>query len=92
SEAFLQVIMDSMRWLGMDWDEGPEVGGAFGPYFQSQRTELYQTKLKELAAKGRAYEKDGAWWLRLEGARSTVFDDHLEEGDREGRRRSDGAR
>jgi glutamyl-tRNA synthetase len=77
SEAFLQVIMDSMRWLGMDWDEGPEVGGAFGPYFQSQRTELYQTKLKELAAKGRAYEKDGAWWLRLEGARSTVFDDHL---------------
>ena len=77
SEAFLQVILDSMRWLGMDWDEGPEVGGAYGPYFQSQRTELYQAKLKELAAKGRAYEKDGAWWLRLEGARSTVFDDHL---------------
>jgi glutamyl-tRNA synthetase len=77
SEAFLQVILDSMHWLGMDWDEGPSVGGEYGPYFQSQRTELYQAKLKELAAKGRAYEKDGAWWLRLEGARSTVFDDHL---------------
>ena len=77
SEAFLKIILDSMHWLGMDWDEGPVVGGDFGPYFQSQRTELYRTKLKELADKGRAYEKDGAWWLRLEGARSTVFDDHL---------------
>jgi glutamyl/glutaminyl-tRNA synthetase len=77
SDAFLQVILDSMHWLGMDWDEGPVVGGDHGPYFQSQRTELYRAKLKELADKGRAYEKDGAWWLRLEGARSTVFDDHL---------------
>jgi len=77
SPEFLKVILDSMRWLGMDWDEGPEIGGSFGPYFQSQRTELYQKKLKGLADKGKAYEKDGAWWLRLEGARSTVFDDHL---------------
>jgi glutamyl-tRNA synthetase len=77
SDAFLKVILDSMHWLGMDWDEGPVVGGDHGPYFQSQRTELYRAKLKELADKGRAYEKDGAWWLRLEGARSTVFDDHL---------------
>ena len=77
SDAFLKVIFDSMRWLGMDWDEGPEVGGEFGPYFQSQRTELYKAKLLELAAKGRAYEKDGAWWLRLEGARSPAYDDHL---------------
>ena len=77
SDAFLQVILDSMRWLGMDWDEGPGVGGDFGPYFQSQRNDLYRAKLKELADKGRAYEKDGAWWLRLDGARSTVFDDHL---------------
>ncbi len=77
SDAFLKVIFDSMRWLGMDWDEGPEVGGAYGPYFQSQRTELYKAKLRELAAKGRAYEKDGAWWLRLEGARSAAYDEHL---------------
>ena len=77
SPEFLKVILDSMRWLGMDWDEGPEVGGPFGPYFQSQRTELYQAKLKELANKGKAYEKDGAWWLRLEGKRAMVFDEHL---------------
>ncbi|MFM7742840.1 MAG: glutamate--tRNA ligase, partial [Verrucomicrobiota bacterium] len=66
-----------MRWLGMDWDEGPGVGGPHGPYFQSQRTELYRTKLRELADKGRAYEKDGAWWLRLEGARAPAHDEHL---------------
>ena len=77
SAEFLKVILDSMRWLGMDWDEGPEVGGDYGPYFQSQRTELYRKKLQELAAKGKAYEKDGAWWLRLDGPRSMVFDDHL---------------
>ena len=77
SDAFLKVIFDSMRWLGMDWDEGPEAGGDYGPYFQSQRTELYKAKLQELAAKGRAYEKDGAWWLRLEGARTAAYDDHL---------------
>ncbi len=77
SEAFLNVILDSMRWLGMDWDEGPEVGGPHGPYFQSQRTGLYRAKLKELADKGRAYEKDGAWWLRLEGARTQAHDEHL---------------
>jgi len=77
SEAFLNVILDSMRWLGMDWDEGPGVGGPHGPYFQSQRTELYRSKLRELADKGRAYEKDGAWWLRLEGTRSPAHDEHL---------------
>ena len=56
---------------------GPDIGGNYGPYFQSQRTELYKAKLQELVKLGKAYEKDGAWWLRLEGKRSTVFDDHL---------------
>lgn len=36
------LITEGLRWLGIDWDEGPEVGGEFGPYFQSQRTDLYQ--------------------------------------------------
>jgi glutamyl-tRNA synthetase len=67
SEEYLKVILDSLKWLGMDWDEGPDVGGDFGPYFQSQRTELYKAKLQELVKLGKAYEKDGAWWLRLEG-------------------------
>ena len=58
SDAFLKVIFDSMRWLGMDWDEGPEAGGDYGPYFQSQRTELYKAKLQELAALTGGYAYD----------------------------------
>ena len=38
----LESILDSLRWLGLEWDEGPEVGGEHGPYFQSQRLPLYQ--------------------------------------------------
>jgi glutamyl-tRNA synthetase len=37
-----QDIMDGLRWLGIEWDEGPEVGGEYGPYYQSERTEMYQ--------------------------------------------------
>jgi glutamyl-tRNA synthetase len=75
SDAFLKVIYDSMKWLGMDWDEGPGVGGKYGPYLQSQRGDIYKKHIANLLAKGRAYEKDGAIWLRLEGERKTVFDD-----------------
>jgi glutamyl-tRNA synthetase len=51
----LQDIMDSLRWLGLDWDEGPGVGGPYGPYFQSQRLELYQTWANWLIEHGHAY-------------------------------------
>ena len=37
TEGSLEAILDALRWLGLDWDEGPEVGGAYGPYVQSQR-------------------------------------------------------
>lgn len=77
TKEFLDVILDSLRWLGMDWDEGPGVGGNFGPYFQSQRSDLYRQKVRELLDNGRAYEKDGAIWFRLEGKRETVYDDFL---------------
>ncbi len=75
TDEALRVLLEGMRWLGMDWDEGPEVGGPFGPYFQSQRGDLYRAQLKVLADKGRAYEKDGAWWFRLEGERHVAYDD-----------------
>src|SRR5690606_29732210 len=48
-------ILDSLRWLGLDWDEGPEVGGPYGPYFQSQRLPLYQEYAEKLVAAGHAY-------------------------------------
>ncbi|RYD94612.1 MAG: hypothetical protein EOP50_09255, partial [Sphingobacteriales bacterium] len=44
-----------MRWLGLDWDEGPEVGGDYGPYFQSQRDDLYADALQRLADGGYTY-------------------------------------
>lgn len=54
-EQSLQDILDSLRWLGLDWDEGPEVGGPHGPYFQSQRLPLYQEWADWLVAQGKAY-------------------------------------
>ena len=76
SEAFLNVIYDSLTWLGMTWDEGPKVGGEFGPYRQSERAHIYKEYLQKLLDNGRAYEKDGAIWFKLLGERSEVFDDH----------------
>jgi glutamyl-tRNA synthetase len=51
----LQPILNGFRWLGLDWDEGPEVGGDFGPYYQSQRLDLYQAAASALIEKGLAY-------------------------------------
>ncbi len=54
-EGAVEAIMDSLRWLGLDWDEGPEVGGDYGPYFQSQRLEMYRQAAERLVAQGDAY-------------------------------------
>ncbi len=51
----LDAILASLRWLGLDWDEGPEVGGPHGPYFQSERLERYRRAADELIAKDAAY-------------------------------------
>jgi glutamyl-tRNA synthetase len=51
----LQPILDGFRWLGIDWDEGPEVGGPHGPYYQSQRSERYRAAVQALLEKGSAY-------------------------------------
>ena len=74
TDAALQVLIDGMRWLGLDWDEGPGKEGQFGPYFQSQRSNIYDTYLSILKSKGRVYEKDGAQWFRLEGERYIEYD------------------
>ncbi len=49
------AILRGLRWLGLDWDEGPEADGAFGPYFQTQRADTYLAALKTMKAAGRAY-------------------------------------
>lgn len=51
----VKLILDGFRWMNMDWDEGPEVGGPHGPYFQSQRTELYRAAADKLVATGKVY-------------------------------------
>ena len=50
-----QIILRAMRWLGLDWDEGPEVGGDFGPYAQTERLDLYKQTAERLLAEGKAY-------------------------------------
>ncbi len=50
-----QAIMDSLRWLGLDWDEGPDKGGPHGPYRQSERKDIYRKYAEELVEKGEAY-------------------------------------
>ncbi|KXU35794.1 glutamate--tRNA ligase [Cephaloticoccus primus] len=76
SEAFLNVIYESLRWLGMDWDEGPQVGGDYGPYRQSERGAIYAEYVERLRAAGRVYERDGALWFKLLGERYEEFDAH----------------
>ncbi len=54
-EGYASVI-DSLRWLGIDWDEGPEVGGPFGPYLQSERFDVYRDVVAQLHDAGSAYD------------------------------------
>jgi glutamyl-tRNA synthetase len=51
----VQAILDGMRWLGLDWDEGPEVGGPHGPYFQMERLATYRAQADRLIAEKKAY-------------------------------------
>ncbi len=55
TEENTQLILRSMRWLGLDWDEGPEVGGSHGPYFQTQRFETYTAALERLKERKAVY-------------------------------------
>mgnify|MGYP000117793632 CR=1 FL=1 len=56
SEESYRHLLDCLRWLGLDWDEGPEVGGPHGPYRQSERREIYADVAAKLVASGHAYE------------------------------------
>lgn len=56
SETFVQAIMEDLRWLGIEWDEGPDGKGEFGPYRQSQRISLYRQFAQQLLREGKAYK------------------------------------
>src|SRR3954471_24258318 len=66
TQEAVDVILDGLRWLGLNWDEGPTTGatsgpslGDYGPYFQSQRMDIYRRRVEELIAKDKAYEQEG---------------------------------
>ncbi len=60
-----RAIYEGLRWLGLDWDEGPEAGGDLGPYFQSEREAIYQSYLEKLRAAGRIYDDGGSTRFRF---------------------------
>jgi glutamyl-tRNA synthetase len=67
-------ILDGLRWLGLDWDEGPETGGPHGPYFQSQRLDRYRDIAQRLLDAGHAFRDEGA--IRFKPREGTVsFED-----------------
>jgi glutamyl-tRNA synthetase len=55
TDEAIDAVIDSLRWLGLDWDEGPEVGGKYGPYRQTERMALYADVAKRFLDEGRAY-------------------------------------
>ncbi len=56
SDASEQAIFDSLRWLGLSWDEGPDIGGEKGPYRQSERLKIYRAYIQQLIDSGAAYK------------------------------------
>ena len=75
TQEAVQVIFDGLRWLGMDWDEGPDKGGDYGPYFQSEREEIYQRYFDKLNEGGHLYNDNGAWRFRSPREKVVVEDD-----------------
>jgi glutamyl-tRNA synthetase len=74
TDVAAQAIYDGLRWLGLDWDEGPHAGGNFGPYFQSEREEIYRAYLEKLRAAGRVYDDEGSVRFRFEREKVVVDD------------------
>jgi glutamyl-tRNA synthetase len=75
TEEAMAAIYEGLEWLGLNWDEGPHVGGEFGPYLQSERTELYERYLKKLQDAGHIFEDEGA--LRFRSPREHVIVDDI---------------
>src|SRR5687767_15927755 len=71
SNEMVTGILDGLRWLGLDWDEGPDVGGPHAPYFQSERREEYQAAAERLLAAGAAYRDEGAIRFKVPPGRTS---------------------
>jgi glutamyl-tRNA synthetase len=67
-------ILDGLRWLGIDWDEGPDVGGPHAPYFQSERLERYRGAAKQLLDSGQAFQDEGAIRFKVPAGKTSFTD------------------
>jgi glutamyl-tRNA synthetase len=74
SDEMVSGILDGLRWLGLDWDEGPGVGGPHAPYFQSQRLDRYRAAAERLLASGRAVRDEGAIRFKVPAGRTAFTD------------------
>lgn len=72
-----KTIMDGLRWLGLDWDEGPDKGGDYGPYRQSERLDIYLKYAEELLAKGAAYRDGDAVLFKVPSGVKIRIDDMI---------------
>jgi glutamyl-tRNA synthetase len=75
TEEAMAAIYEGLQWLGLNWDEGPHAGSEFGPYLQSERTELYEHYLKKLQDAGHIFEDQGA--MRFRSPREHVIVDDI---------------
>ncbi|MGE0043821.1 MAG: glutamate--tRNA ligase [Vicinamibacterales bacterium] len=75
SAEMVTGILDGLRWLGIDWDEGPEVGGPHAPYFQSERLDKYRAAVDELLAGDKAYRDEGAVRFKVPPGKTTFTDE-----------------
>ncbi|MDR1458118.1 MAG: glutamate--tRNA ligase [Puniceicoccales bacterium] len=74
TQEAVDVIFSGLRWLGLDWDEGPFAREKFGPYFQSKRGEIYKKYLAKLRSSGLVYDKDGAIYFKISGKPQVIND------------------
>lgn len=69
-------IIEGLKWLGLNWDEGPDIGGEFGPYQQSERTKFYRAALERLLTEKKAYQEPGSAAVKLKvNSQEVVFND-----------------
>jgi glutamyl-tRNA synthetase len=76
-EGAVEVIYNTLKTCGLDWDEGPDVGGAYAPYVQSERKDSYMKYAERLIESGHAYQKEGAIWQKMPQSGSTTFRDEI---------------
>lgn len=75
TKAFEETILKGMEWLGLDWDEGPDIGGPKGPYRQSERNDIYHEYAEKLLKEGLAYREGPAVILKVPRGLTLGFDD-----------------